>query len=142
YFASEVKALLPFVEQIETDIEGFQDYITFQFCLTGKTLFKGVKEIMPGNVLRVKDSAIQTRKYWNVYYNIDLNRSSGYFEDKIRSLIQESVDLHMRSDVKIGAYVSGGLDSCIIASLATKNSRDDFLGFTGKFSLSKDYDES
>jgi asparagine synthase (glutamine-hydrolysing) len=142
YFASEVKALLPFVEQIETDIEGFQDYITFQFCLTGKTLFKGVKEIMPGNVLSVKDSAIQTRKYWNVYYNIDLNRSSGYFEDKIRSLIQESVDLHMRSDVKIGAYVSGGLDSCIIASLATKNSRDDFLGFTGKFSLSKDYDES
>ncbi len=42
YFASEIKALLPFVEKIDTDIDGFKDYLSFQFCLGGKTLFKGI----------------------------------------------------------------------------------------------------
>ena len=51
YFASEVKALLPFLPTVETDIEGFKDYLSFQFCLGGKTLFKGVQELLPGHFL-------------------------------------------------------------------------------------------
>jgi len=42
YFASEIKGLLPFLPAIDTDLEGFRDYVTFQFCLAGKTLFKGL----------------------------------------------------------------------------------------------------
>ncbi|HWP53287.1 MAG TPA: hypothetical protein VN476_04090, partial [Pyrinomonadaceae bacterium] len=57
YFASEVKALLPFVDKIETDVEGFKDYLAFQFCLAGKTLFKGIKELLPGHTLSVRNGA-------------------------------------------------------------------------------------
>jgi asparagine synthase (glutamine-hydrolysing) len=59
FFASEVKALLPFMERIDTDLEGFKDYLTFQFCLQGKTLFRNVKELLPGHVLAVLAVNIQ-----------------------------------------------------------------------------------
>ena len=55
YFASEAKALLPFLPRIETDLEGLKDYLAFQFCLAGKTLFEGVRELLPGHRLRVRN---------------------------------------------------------------------------------------
>ncbi|MCC5664225.1 asparagine synthase (glutamine-hydrolyzing) [Nostoc sp. CHAB 5784] len=142
YFASEAKALLPFVKSIETDLEGFKDYLTFQFCLAGKTLFKGIHELLPGHILQVDNGVVDVKRYWEVYYNLDFDHTAKYFEEKIADILSESVNLHMRSDVPIGAYVSGGLDSSIIASLASQKSDDKFIGFTGKFSISEDYDES
>lgn len=142
YFASEAKALLPFVKSIDTDVEGFKDYLTFQFCLAGKTLFKGIYELLPGHILQVVNGDIKVKRYWEVYYNIDFDHTAKYFEEKIAALLSESVELHLRSDVPIGAYVSGGLDSSIIASLANQKTNDKFVGFTGKFSISEDYDES
>ncbi len=55
YFASEVKALLPVLPAVETDLEGLRDYLAFQFCLAGKTLFKGVRELQPGHYLRLRE---------------------------------------------------------------------------------------
>src|SRR5580704_8142308 len=54
YFASEIKTLIPFLPSVETDLEGLKDYLCFQFCLGGKTLFKGVKELLPGHMLTVR----------------------------------------------------------------------------------------
>jgi len=142
YLASEVKALLPFLPQVETDLEGFKDYLTFQFCLAGKTLFKGVSELLPGHLLLVRNGAVETRRYWEVYYRPDFDHTPKYFEERIRALIEESVTLHQRSDVPVGAYVSGGLDSSIVAALAAEQQGHGFTGFTGKFSLDPAYDES
>ncbi|XZF65629.1 MAG: asparagine synthase (glutamine-hydrolyzing) [Gloeotrichia echinulata DVL01] len=142
YFASEVKALLPFVDSIQTDIEGFQDYLTFQFCLAGKTLFKGIHELQPGHSLVITNGTVKVNRYWEVYYDLDFDHTAQYFERQIQELLTESAQLHLRSDVPVGAYVSGGLDSSIIASLASQQSNNDLVGFTGKFSISSDYDES
>jgi len=141
YFASEIKALLPFVKNIEINLEGFKDYLTFQFCLAGKTLFKNIYELLPGHFLKVVDGNIKVKRYWEVYYELDFDHTAKYFEEKIAELLSESVELHLRSDVPVGAYLSGGLDSSIISSLAAGKNKD-FLGFNGKFSLSQDYDES
>ncbi len=142
YFASEVKALLPFVDQIETDLEGFKDYLAFQFCLAGKTLFKGVQELLPGHFLRVANGTLDVRRYWEVYYELDFDHTAKYFEERLCALLTDSVQMHLRSDVPVGAYLSGGLDSSIVASLASRQATGAFLGFTGKFSFSPDYDES
>jgi asparagine synthase (glutamine-hydrolysing) len=64
YFASEIKALLPFLPSVETDLEGLKDYLCFQFCLGGKTLFKGVKELLPGHWLMVRDGKVTISRYW------------------------------------------------------------------------------
>jgi asparagine synthase (glutamine-hydrolysing) len=142
YLASEVKALLPFVPSVETDLDGFKDYLTFQFCLAGKTLFKDVSELLPGHLLMARNGSAETRRYWEVYYQPDLDHTARYFEDKVHALIEESVTLHLRADVPVGAYVSGGLDSSIVASLASRQQGAGFKGFHGKFAFDPAFDES
>jgi len=142
YLASEVKALLPFMEGVETDLAALKDYLTFQLCLAGKTLFKGVRELLPGHVLIAGQGQVVTRRYWQVYYNLDFDHTEKYFAEHLVRLLGESVEIHKRADVPIGAYLSGGLDSSIIACLATRGGAAGFEGFTGKFALGPKYDES
>ena len=142
YFASEIKALLPFLPAVETDVEGLKDYLCFQFCLGGKTMFKGVKELPPGHLLTVQNGRVTVSRYWEVYYQADFNHTAGYFETAIQDLMAESVALHLRADVPVGAYLSGGLDSSIVASLAVENGGAGFLAFTGRFGNDPAYDES
>jgi asparagine synthase (glutamine-hydrolysing) len=142
YFTSEAKALLPFVPQVETDLEGFKDYLTLQFCLAGKTLFRGITELLPGHTLRIHPGGLEVARYWEVYYDLDFDHTAKYFEERLQALLTESVALHLRSDVPVGAYVSGGLDSGIVASLASRHLPGTLEGFTGKFAYGPDYDES
>lgn len=142
YFASEIKALLPFVKSIETDLDGFRDYLTYQFCLDGKTLFKGIHELLPGHYLQVRHGQLKIERYWEVYYEPDFNHTARYFEDHLRDLMEDSVKLHLRADVPLGAYVSGGLDSSVVAALAQRHGSDPLMGFSGKFSYDAAYDES
>jgi asparagine synthase (glutamine-hydrolysing) len=142
YLASEIKALVPFLPSLETDLDGFHDYLTFQFCLAGKTLFKGVRELLPGELMLVHHGTLEVRRYWEVYYQPDFDHTARYFEERIRALLEESVTLHLRADVPVGAYVSGGLDSSIVAALAAARQGPGFLGFTGKFARGPAYDES
>jgi asparagine synthase (glutamine-hydrolysing) len=140
-FASEAKALLPFLPEIETDLDGLKDYLSFQFCLGGKTLFKGVRELLPGHFLRVRDGSVEVRRYWEVYYEPEFERPPGYFETRIQELVQESIRLHLRADVPIGAYLSGGLDSSIVTTLASSEQGPGMVGFNGRFRR-EGFDES
>jgi asparagine synthase (glutamine-hydrolysing) len=142
YFASEAKALLPFLPSVETDLEGLKDYLAFQFCLAGKTLFKGVSELLPGHRLRVTRGRVEVERYWEVYYDLDWNHTEKHFAEQIEELLHDSVRLHLRSDVPVSAYLSGGLDSSSVASLATLYSGERTKAFTGRFLEDERYDES
>lgn len=143
YFASEVKALLPFVPSIDTDLNALKDYLAFQFCLDGKTLFRGVRELKPAFRLLLESGKLRTERYWEVYYKLDFDHTQRYFEDQLRYLLEDAVRVHMRSDVPVGAYVSGGTDSSILASMAAGQSEGvEFKAFTGRFDLGQLYDES
>ena len=125
YFASEAKALLPFLPSIEIDVEGFKDYLWFQLCLAGKTLFRGVRELLPGHLIRVRPGGrVQPERYWEVYYDLDWHHTGRHFEERLTELLEESVELHLRSDVPVAAYLSGGLDSSTVASMAARQSSD------------------
>src|SRR3954454_11424122 len=141
YFASEAKALLPFLPRIETDLDGLKDYLAFQFCLAGKTLFEGVRELLPGHRLRVRNGHAAPERYWEVYYDLDFDHTARYFEERTEELLEESVRLHLRSDVPVSAYLSGGLDSSSVASLASRSTRA-MKAFTGRFREDDRYDES
>ena len=96
----------------------------------------------PGHSLTVNSGEIVINKYWEVYYNIDFNHTENYFIQQTRHLMDESIGLHLRSDVPVGSYVSGGRDSSIVAALASKVETNGFKAFTGKFSYGEGYDES
>lgn len=143
YFSSEAKTLLPFIKEIETDLTAFKEYLTFQFCLGEKTLFKGIYELPPGHMLTIVNGEIKIIRYWEVYYNLDFYHTSKYFEEKIRHLLSESVKLHVRSDVPIGVYISGGIDSSVVASISRREINNEIYGFVGKFSGNGlEFDES
>jgi len=142
YFASEAKAILPFLPEVETDVEGLRDYLVFQFCLGGKTLFKGIREVPPGHMLRVRNGNQELSRYWEVYYNLDFGHDSAYFEERLRELMADSVRVHLRADVPVGAYLSGGLDSSIVAGLAVEQGGRGLQAFLGKFGEGPEYDES
>jgi asparagine synthase (glutamine-hydrolysing) len=141
YFASEAKALLPFLPSISTDLDALKDYLSFQACLDGKSLFRGVRELPSGHSLTVGRD-LRTARYWDVHFELDLSRHATDLEAELRERMIDSVRAHLVADVPVGAYVSGGLDSGIIASLAVDERPDtDFLAFTGTFALGPDYDE-
>jgi len=141
YFASEVKALLPFLPEVETDPDGLADYLTFQFPLAGKTLFKGVQELLPGHFLRVRNGNVETQRYWEIYFEPDFEHTAEYYERRTQELLADSISFHLRADVPIGSYLSGGLDSSIVASLASTAHGPGMMGFTGRFAM-PGFDES
>lgn len=142
YFASEAKSLIPFVKEVKTNQEALQDYFIFQLMLGGKTLFEGVNELLRSHYIIIKGGSIKKKCYWEVYYDLDWKHTAKYFEEKLFSLIEESIQLHLRSDVPVGAYVSGGIDSGIIASLASRKVAEPTNCFLGKFEYGELYDES
>lgn len=143
YFASEMKALLPFVKEIATDREGFKDYLTFQFCLGDKTLFQGIRKLEPAHSMVVTQENINIYRYWQVYYDLDWYHTDQYFMEKLDAVLKDSVKYHVRSDVPIGGYVSGGIDSSAISAIAAEMvGGDHFNGFVGKFGEGQAFDES
>jgi len=142
YAASEAKAIVPFLPTIETDLDALKDYLAFQFCLAGKTLFKGVRELLPGHLLTIRNGVVREERYWEVEYEPDFDHREDWHTQRLRELVEESVQFHLRADVPVGAYLSGGLDSSITTALAADSVGSEFQAFTGRFARGERYDES
>ena len=143
-FASESKALLPFMPRVETDLDGLHDYFSFQFCLGEKTMFAGIKQLSPAHCGWVDAaSRVTLRRYWEVRYDLDWQHDERWFVEQVRLRLEDSVRAHLRSDVEVGAYISGGVDSSLVAALAREiKPQERFQGFNGKFGFSESFDES
>jgi len=142
YFASEAKALLPFLAEVRTNDSALAEYLTFQYSLGEQTLFSGIKQLLPGHSLTVEKGKLLTYRYWDVSYEIDFDHGPSYFHSRLNELLEESVAMHGRSDVPVGSYISGGIDSSLVYNLARNNSSSSSLGFHGRFTEFPGYDES
>ncbi|NPV90655.1 MAG: asparagine synthase (glutamine-hydrolyzing) [Firmicutes bacterium] len=146
-FASEIKALLAAgrIEAVE-DRDSLQEYLVFQTVLADKTLFKGVKKLLPGYYLLLGKNGeiIKNQQYWDLNFNMDFDHTEEYFIDRLRVLLEDSVKIRLRSDVALGAHLSGGLDSSTMVCLASMlNSTGESLKtFTGAFDEGPEFDES
>jgi asparagine synthase (glutamine-hydrolysing) len=142
FFASESKALLPFLPKLATDRQAFVEYITFQYPMGEQTLFQDVLQLEPAHAMLITPDGTKTWRYWDVHYHIDYSRSESYFSNRLEELISESVELHLRADVNLGAYVSGGVDSSLIGLLASEEKKEAIPFFHGRFLEGEMYDES
>jgi asparagine synthase (glutamine-hydrolysing) len=147
--ASEIKTLLRHPDiSAAPNWDGIYDYFAFQFCLGEKTLFQKINKLLPGNFIIFdpdKPGSFHIQKYWDVNYTLDTYHTEDYFVDTLTRLLEDSVRLQLRSDVPVGAHLSGGLDSsavtCIAASMYN-NMDASIKTFTGSFKDGKEYDES
>ena len=143
-FASEIKALLAHPEAPRRRSQrGLFQYLTFQFCLDDLTLFDGIKKLPPACTLSWHAGRRPTvRRYWDMNFRIDEDHTESYFFDRLQYLVQDSVRLQMRSDVPVGAYLSGGLDSSVVSALARRITDQPVKVFHGRFDAGRRYDES
>jgi len=98
---------------------------------------------MPGHYLQGNGSSIkQNLCFWDTNYVVDDNHTEEYFLEKIRLTLEDSIRLQLRSDVPLGAHLSGGIDSSLVSMLASGQLESPMSFFHGKFSESPAYDES
>ncbi|MDR7866256.1 MAG: asparagine synthase (glutamine-hydrolyzing) [Sporomusaceae bacterium] len=145
-FASEIKALFESKGiNAKPDMEAVSEYLTFQFCFGDKTLFAGISKLEPGQYMLwdlASSSNPIKRFYWQQKYEIDTYHTEEYFFDTLLLLLQDSMRQQLRSDVPVGVYLSGGLDSSTVASLASIHYGKGLKCFNGKFAEGPAYDES
>ena len=122
-FASEIKALLPWSGLDRAlDPEAIHDYLSFLSVPAPKSIFKSVHKLSPAHLLIADTNTgrVETKRYWQVQPQPDRSKSRSYFVEGLRDLLEESVRLRMRSDVPIGALLSGGVDSTAVVGLMIK----------------------
>jgi asparagine synthase (glutamine-hydrolysing) len=145
-FASEPKALITAgLVAPEADPEGLLEYLTFQFGLGARTLFKGIERLEPGHFLTFRpfaDAAPSITRYWDFNHEIDTHHTEEYYAESLLLLLQDSVRLQLRSDVPVGAHLSGGIDSSAVVCLAAPLYGGQFHTFTGAFREGTEYDET
>lgn len=109
YFASEVKALLPFLKDLAVSPAALSDYFALQFCLGDKTLMHGVWQMPAAHYAIVRPGEkLKPQRYWEVHYEIDYDHNEEWFVGRLKDLLDQSIAMHLRADVEVGAYVSGG----------------------------------
>lgn len=134
-FASEINALRALPDhRFELDSDGVDDFFCFGHTLPPRTIFRDVFPLEPGHVLRIAaKGGSQIRRYWQP--KIDVRRGLGENEwvEETRARVLDSVKKHMLSDVPVGAFLSGGIDSSAIAAAMARSSGSNFKAFTVGF---------
>lgn len=142
YFASEAKALLPFVPTIETNPQALGEYIVFQYTLGEQTLFKYIKTLQPAHTLRIAQGELHISQYWELDYAPKEPQDETSVLQQLEALLHDSIRLHLRSDVPVASYLSGGIDSSLITLLAYQQQGHLSGMFHGRFLDQPAYDES
>lgn len=118
YFASERKSLMAVNENILFDETSLQQYMSFQFVPEPKTLDQKVHKVEPGHQFILRPGQeIEFKTYWKVQFKPEQTQEQKLIEE-VRDAIYDSVKVHMRSDVPVGSFLSGGIDSSFIVSVA------------------------
>lgn len=143
-FASEIKALFAsgYIQpKLNRDV--VSHYLALGYVPTPHTLFEGISKLEPGHLLIVDKHGVQKRPYWDIYQ--DVVPLNGYSEieylDMIATKLEESVKLRLVADVPTGVFLSGGIDSSLIAAFAARHTTHPIKTFTLGFRDHPEYNE-
>jgi asparagine synthase (glutamine-hydrolysing) len=121
-FASEIKAILqhPLAPR-EVDLTGLDQVLTLPGAISPRTAFKGIQSLPPGHYITVKNGDVKVAEYWDLEYPKESEASDGrperYYADTLKELFSRSVRYRLQADVLVGFFLSGGLDSSMIAAM-------------------------
>lgn len=130
YFASEMKSILQYDHfPRQMDHNALACYFTLSYIPVPLTIYKDIHKLPPGTTLTLRNGNIQINEYWDISFAPDYSKSEGYFIDGIMSHFEDAVRLRMISDVPVGAFLSGGIDSGAIVAMMSKVSSDPVHAF-------------
>ncbi|MCX5694996.1 MAG: asparagine synthase (glutamine-hydrolyzing) [Candidatus Omnitrophica bacterium] len=121
-FASEFSAILQsgLIEK-EINSEAVDFYLTFGYIPAPMTIYRDVFKLMPGSFLTLSDQKIELRRYWSLDYSKKIKISESDAKNEVLSRCREAVKLRLRSDVPLGAFLSGGIDSSAVVALMSES---------------------
>lgn len=135
-FASEAKALLehPGMD-VGLDPTALRTYLHLGYCAAPYSMFRGIEKLPPATVMIVEDGKVRQWRYWRVPSEVDRSVGEAEWIERVRYRLEESVRMQMVSDVPIGAFLSGGVDSSTVVGHMAKHSaqpiRTYAIGFQG-----------
>jgi asparagine synthase (glutamine-hydrolysing) len=136
YFASEMKAILAddsFPREI--DDLALASYFNLSYIPSHLSIYKGIRKLLPGHTLTYRNGAVTIREYWDLQIAPDSGKTEAQFEQGFMDLLHEAVDIRLMSEVPLGAFLSGGIDSSLIVALMSQgldSSANTFcMGFGG-----------
>lgn len=141
-FASELKSLLavPGVPR-EIDPQALDEYLTYQYVPHPRTIFKGIAKLPPGCFAVYRDGHLTLDRYWSVDWNFQRELPVEEYRERLRETMTSAVELRLQSEVPLGAFLSGGIDSSIIVGLMQKLGSQPVQTFSIGFA-EKEYDET
>jgi asparagine synthase (glutamine-hydrolysing) len=122
-FASEIKAILAYPgKKAELNRSMLAEYLAFGYVTGAETMFAGTRKLMPGHTLEISERGeISVKRYWDLAAEGDHEpRPRQFYVNTYREMLESAVASHLMSDVPLGMFLSGGLDSSAVAALATK----------------------
>lgn len=140
-FSSEIKSILlhPKIPR-ELDIEALQQYLLLEYVPAPRSIFKGINKLPPAHYLLVKDGEVSIKKYWEPKIET-ITMSEDDAAETLLEVLERSVQLRLISDVPLGVFLSGGIDSSIVAALAAKHTSGRLKTFSIGFQ-DESFDES
>lgn len=141
-FASEMKAIVRHPQfQRKADLGSLSSYLSLRTTLGENTVFSGLKSLQAGHYLFYKAGSVNIRRYWDVPVGAsEHDMGEAHYLTRTRQLLQTAVERRLISDVPVGAYLSGGLDSSLIASFMSQSSDQPIRTYSIGFNQDE-YDE-
>jgi asparagine synthase (glutamine-hydrolysing) len=122
-FASEIKAIIEHPEYTrEIDFDAVYHYFTFKHVPAPMTAFKGIRSLLPGQMLIWEHGEATLKKWWTIRFDEQQGKDEREMQSRIVELLDDATRIRMRSDVPFGAYLSGGVDSSTVVALMSKYS--------------------
>ena len=118
-FASEIKCLLQSDLPRELDPEALSQYVSFEYVPAPKTIFKGIEKLLPGHMMVLEDGKSTISSYWDIRYADEpgKRKSEETYAQEIRERLEKAVRMRLISDVPLGVFLSGGIDSSTVTAL-------------------------
>lgn len=134
-FGSEIKALLASgIVARDLDYQAIDAYLTYTFIPAPLTIYKSVRKLEPGHILVCENGQIKDTCYWDVdYSHVDHTKQDADWQSVFDTAIKEAVESHLVSDVPLGAFLSGGVDSSLVVALMSQNQQEPVQTFTMGF---------
>lgn len=143
-FGSEIKAILNHPDIVaEPDWKSLNEYMTFQFILGEGTMFRNIFKVLPGHYMTfdLASGKLDRVKYWEPNFKIDRDHTEEYFIVRLGEILDQTISQQLRSDVPLGSYLSGGIDSSFVTILSASKYGQQFKSFTGAFEEGPEYNE-
>lgn len=140
-FASEMKSILQYGIEKEIDHTALYTYLQLNYIPAPDTIFKNVKKLLPGHYLMIRERQLSIAPYYDIPASEDKSLSYQAAKENLKDLLDASVRRRLISDVPLGSFLSGGIDSSVITALASRH-KPDLHTFSIGFKDEKFFDET